>query len=704
MKRIKRVLSAGLGAIMLLQSITLCPVAAAPSKETGALKEKVLTDLPVSWDLTELYASEEAFEEDMKRAEELIPKIAAYRGTLHSVEGLLKLLEDPELLEIRAILDKANLYETFLNSLDATDPWAKAAAARFHEVEDQMTIAYSFEDPEIMEMPLKKRQEIISDERLAPYAWSLRRFTDPEQEALGEEALRVETLMGSAMNNRDTRNTFDNVELPRPAFTYPDGTEGKLTNSVFSRIMESKGYDQEFRRDIYELRNGMRQPYANTYASLLEGEMKRNWAKAQIHGYSSTLEAALNDSDVEPEVYDRIIEFAHSMLPKIYEYYEARKKALELDEMFLSDMDQPITEYSPREVTYEEAVNTGRSAISVWGDEYLETFDKIMESPHVDVYPSGTKESGAYNFHLGNETTPFIMYNFNGSESYISTIVHEMGHAVYSTFSMENQNVYNNHPTIFTQEVTSTANELVFHRKMIDQAKTRDEKLYWLDKEIRLFIKALVTECRYSEFEDYCYKIIESGGALDTSAMAEKWIELAKEYYGDAVMISDDSGIEWAGIHHLFRNYYVYQYATSLTYAASICQRTEEKGQEAIDAYLSFLKAGDTDDPGSLLKLAGVDPLADETYEAAGELIGELIDEFVAETAGMSLEGDDPVFRERRDIPIDSEEFSRLQHGFYQKTVCAGRGTQFDPAFADIMLSMIDEDEEYSMREKYKDG
>ena len=156
---------------------------------------------------------------DFVGAEELIPKIAAYRGTLHSVEGLLKLLEDPELLEIRAILDKANLYETFLNSLDATDPWAKAAAARFHEVEDQMTIAYAFEDPEIMEMPLKKRQEIISDERLTPYAWSLRRFTDPEQEALGEEALRVETLMGSAMNNRDTRNTFDNVELPRPAFT-----------------------------------------------------------------------------------------------------------------------------------------------------------------------------------------------------------------------------------------------------------------------------------------------------------------------------------------------------------------------------------------------------------------------------------------------------------------------------------------------------
>ena len=114
MKRKNRLLTIGLCGVLLLQSVLYQPVFAAP-KENG-LSEKILTDLPVSWDLTELYASEEAFEEDMKRAEELIPKIAAYRGTLHSVEGLLKLLEDPELLEIRAILDKANLYETFLNS------------------------------------------------------------------------------------------------------------------------------------------------------------------------------------------------------------------------------------------------------------------------------------------------------------------------------------------------------------------------------------------------------------------------------------------------------------------------------------------------------------------------------------------------------------------------------------------------------------
>ena len=569
----------------------------------------------------------------MKRVEALIPRIESIRGTLNSAEGIQKMLEDPCCLEINAIIYKAIMYTSFLNSLDPTDAWAGKATARYNEVMQKLMLAEAFEEPEIMAMPLEKRREIFSDEKLAPYAYYMSSYTDPDYSVLSEEAKRVATLMENAQNNEKTHDIFDYVELPHPSFTYSDGTEATFTDEEYAKIVQSSEYDHEFRKEIYGLRNAMRQPYANTYASLLEGKMRSIWADAQIHNYDSSLEAALADSDVEPEIYDRIIKFAHDILPKVYEYYEARKEILGLDEMMICDLNQPVTGYSAKEISYEDAVNIGRKGISVWGDEYLDVFDKIITKPHIDVYPSDTKAAGAFEYLAGNQTTPYVLFNFDNSESYTSTIVHEMGHAVYSELSAENQNVYNNNPLIFTQEVASTANEIMLSKYMIENSATKEEKIFWLDKEIDLFLGALIRQCMYSEFEDYCYKTIENGGSLNASEMADKWLELQHLYYGDAITVFDDSGIDWARVPHFYNDYYVYQYATSITYAASICNKVDEKGQEEIDAYLEFLKAGNSASPSELLRIADVDPLADETYEEAGELISELIDEFI-ETAG----------------------------------------------------------------------
>lgn len=589
-----------------------------------------LSDLPTAWDLSELYEDEAAFEKDMARAEELVSVYETFRGTLNCAEGLLAYMESPELLELASILNKARMYTEFLNSLDATDAWAGKAGARYDEVEKKVTLAKGFVSPEIMSMPLEKRQEILADKHLEPYAYYLHEYADPDHVVLSEEADRVKTYMNTAaFSSGDIHNVFDYVELPHPSFTYPDGTEGVLTDKAYAQIMSGSTYPEEFKKEIFMLRNEMRAPYASTYAAMLNSHMKAVWAEAQIYGFDSSLAYVLKDSDVDPAIYDRIIRFAHDTLGKMHEYYTAKFDHLGLEATFYN-IEMPSSAYEPKSISYEDAVNIGRDAVSRWGDEYLQVFDKIITKPHIDVYPSDTKRTGAYEYLRGNETTPFVLYNFNDLESYISTIVHEMGHAVYSEFAAENQNEYNNNPGIFTQEVASTANELTFYQKMVDEAPTDDEKIYWLEQEINLFGIVIYRQCMYSEFEDYCYKTVEAGESLNADKLAEKWLELVKTYYGDRFYLPTEYGIDWARIPHMYYNYYVYKYATSITYASSICMQVQEKGQEEIDAYIDFLKAGGSADPASLLSIAGVDPLDDATYEAAGEYIGRLIDEYIA--------------------------------------------------------------------------
>ena len=598
--------------------------------------DMVLTDLPTEWDLTELYADEDAFEADMKRAEELIPEMEKFRGKLNNVEGILDSLEDPDAVELTEIIARAGMYAMLLSALDSTDPWAAQVTARLDGVKRDAMLATAYQESEMMAIPLEERIQIFSDERLAPYRYFLRQFTDPDRVVLSEEANRVRTIMKEERSTNNTHDIFDYVELPVPTFTYPDGTQGTLTDTEFSRVIQSDEYDHEFRKELYSLRNSMRRPYANTYASLLDGRIREYLADARLDGFDSTLEAALNETDINEEVYYRIIDFAHSMLPKIQEYYRARKQLLGLDEMMPCDLYISVTDYSPRELTYEEAANLGREAISVWGDEYLETFDKIIKSPHLDVYPTPTKTAGAFSLLSGNETMPFALYNYDGLESYASTLVHEMGHSVYSEFSAENQNLYNCNPDIFTQEVASLSNELMFHNNMIGRSGSDAEKIYWMDSEIELFIGSIIRQCMLSEFEDYCHKTVEGGGSLQAGDLSAKWMELQKIYYGDDVTVPEDSGIEWARVDHYYSNYYVYKYATSMAYAASVCNMMNEDPEGESAAYLDFLKAGRSADPATLLAIAGVDPMDDATYEAAGELISSLIDEFI-ETTGVDV-------------------------------------------------------------------
>ena len=143
-------------------------------------------------------------------------------------------------------------------------------------------------------------------------------------------------------------------------------------------------------------------------------------------------------------------------------------------------------------------------------------------------------------------------------------------------------------------------------------------------------MNTLSTQCRYSEFEDYCYKVLENGGSLNGDDLNKKWLELTRLYFGDYVDVSENSGIGWAGIPHLYYNYYVYQYATSMTYAASICNLVDKNGQGEVNDYICFLKAGASASPADLLRIANVDPTDDKTYEEAGDLIKELIEEYIS--------------------------------------------------------------------------
>ncbi len=598
--------------------------------ETPAKTEEELSDpLPAEWDMTDLFADEDTFNAEIDYLSEHAAYVEKYRGTLDNAEAILALTEDEELLKLDSIYYRAAMYTTMLTSLDASDPWAKQASARLQEASARYQMASAFIEPEIMALPLSEREKIFSDERLEPYAWYYHKYIDPDRVTLSEETIQAEALFNQvADQSYNAYSVFDNVENKRPEITFPDGTTETLTDAVYTNIVTSPEYDHDFRREANMLRASFRKAYENTYAELLTGEMKRNWAEAQLHGYDSTLEYFAAQDDLDPELFYRIIDFSHSLLPKLHEYLRAKKEILGLEEMGSYDIDIPYNEYEVPQMSYEDCVKLGREAVKFWGDEYIDRFDRIITSGHVDVYPSDTKAAGAYEMLYGKDVLPFVLFNFDGLMEYTCTIVHEMGHAIYSEFSAENQNLYYCMPGIYNQEVASTANELILYKYLIDNASSDDEKEYWIAKEITDFFNTIIWQCLLAEFEDYCYKTIEAGNALSAEAMNEKFYELLKEMYGDDMLVEPYVSVDWTRIPHLYYGYYVYKYATSLTFSTAICNKAlQDEGQK--EKYLEYLKAGSSASPEDLLRIAGVDPSDPATYEEAKDYFEDLIDQFL---------------------------------------------------------------------------
>ena len=585
--------------------------------------------LPTTWDLTSVYSSVDEWQTDYDTVMELLDNYEQYRGKLNNAQDIFDYLQFSCYTELTRLQNKLMLYANLGSSLDSTDPVFAQLNAKLDAMNVEEAQVSAFAAPEIFSMPMEEREAIFSDPIFADYTYAVKMFTDPKSQPLGEEANAAMATISMALGYPyDAFERMEYVEMPYPTVTMPDGTVRELTDAVYNDIVHSDEYSREFKAEANKLYGSRARNYVNTMATLLEGNAREAYARALLAHFETTREAQLYTYDVNPAVYDMLIECAHNGIGDYQRYYRAHARGLGLDEQYPFDMATYVSDFNPGKIAYEDAVAEVIEALGVLGEDYIEKFKAILSSGHVDVYPTDTKTTGAFETQPSSDYLPWVLFNYNGYANDISTIAHEMGHAMYDALTTENQPKQYRNPTIFTQEVASTTNELIYYNYKMSHAANDDEKLYYLQNVLDLFTGTFFTQVLFAEFEDYFYQILEAGDALDGEALSDKFLALLNEYRGDSVISFPENKYRWADIPHFYYTYYVYQYATSITYAASIAQGILDGRENAVEDYLSFLKAGWSADPQVLLSIAGIDPLKEETYRAAMDYFKGLVDEY----------------------------------------------------------------------------
>ena len=590
----------------------------------ASLKRK---DVPVefTWDLRDIFPSDEAWYAENEALSAYPAKIAAYCGRLgESAETLLSFFRLQDELSVR--IEKLFGYASC--SLDVDQGDSKYQEMRGRAMSTAVTISASaaFATPEIMAIPDETVDRFYAIcPALEEYRRSVYQIRRRKKHILSpaEEKLLAAAQEMAGSPDR-IGSIFRNADLKFPPVEDSEGKSYPLTAGSYGPIMESA--DRKLRENAFNAMYARIGEFKNTAATILDSQFKQLKFFSEARGYSSTLEAALDGTEVPTEVYMNLISAVNDNLPKLHRYVALRKKALGLDELHMYDIYPPIVGESEKKISFEEAKQTVLAALSVLGEDYTDLLKKGFSERWIDVYENEGKRSGAYSSG-SSRPHPYVLLNHKDTLDSMFTLAHEMGHALHSYHSTKHQPVSTADYVIFVAEVASTVNEVLLNRYLIDRTEDKAERAYLINHFLDSFKGTVYRQTQFAEFELMMGRMCESGEALTAESLCEKYLALNKKYYGPDMISDAGIACEWARIPHFFYDYYVFQYATGYSAAVAIANRILTEGESAVRDYKRFLSAGSSADPISILKIAGVDMSTPAPINSGLGYFEELIEE-----------------------------------------------------------------------------
>ena len=276
---------------------------------------------------------------------------------------------------------------------------------------------------------------------------------------------------------------------------------------------------------------------------------------------------------------------------------------------------------------FEQAYELVIEGLAPLGKDYQDLLRKAKADRWIDVCENEGKRSGAYS--TGSyDTHPYVLLNYQQTTNDIFTIAHEMGHAIHTYQSSDEQPYEKSQYTIFLAEIASTVNEVFLLKHLYKNTDDKSLKRYLLTYYMDMIRATMFRQTQFAEFEQQAHAMVERGEPLTKDNLCELYYDLNKAYYGDGIIHDKQISYEWARIPHFYNSFYVYKYATGIISAISIVRSILSGEEGAVERYFTFLRSGGKTDPVTILQGAGVDLTTKAPFEAAMQEFKDTFEEF----------------------------------------------------------------------------
>jgi len=592
-------------------------------------------DAGAQWDLTELYATPQAWSDAYQRSRTTISTLDRYKGTLGtSADTMLKALAS--ISDTRKEVSRLFVYAALRSDEDLRDAPNLERRQLAGTLSTELAEKTAWLAPEVQAIGESKVQSFIaqSPPLKARFDFFLAETLRAAPHTLGLEAESVLARTGDVLGQ--PFNVFQQLvdaDLPYPTITIA-GQQVKLTQSEYEKYRSSD--DRAVRKAVFDAFWTAFKNYQGSLGSMLTTQVMGDVFSARSRRFDTSLQQALFEDNMPERVYRTLVAQANAGLPTLYRYLRLRKRLLGIDgELAYYDNYPSLVKLAfPARFSLEESQRLTLAALAPMGDEYLTLLKRGFASRWSDPYPRAGKRSGAYVSGGAYDVHPYVLLNHNDDFESLSTYAHEWGHAVHTMLARANQPYEKSSYSTFIAESASIGNELLLSDYLVRTAKTTEQKLFYLAHQLESIRTTFFRQVQFAEFQLQMHEIRERSQPLSGASLTESYCALLKRYYGEAEGIMKIDPLycnEWAYVPHFYFGYYVWQYATSMAGAAQFAEEMQSANSaQARDRFVAMLKAGGSDDPYELYRRAGVDLGQPAPYQALIRRMDRVMDDIEA--------------------------------------------------------------------------
>lgn len=603
------------GSLLLALVLTVSSARAAPSADAV-------------WDLSDLFPNIAAWDAERVALEKEVAGLSRYKGTLgRDAKSMRAAFDAIGATDKR--LARLAIYASLKSDEDvrsATDQARNQAGAMLYA---RLGEAIAWIKPEVLAIGSAKVESfIVAEPGLKKNAFFLRDTLRGAAHTLGAEAEDVLARSSNALGQPGAvYSILSNGELPFQSVTLSDGKTVKLDQATYSFYRQAANRDD--RKKVFDAFWGTYKSYEGTFGANLQAAMLGNVFNAKARKFNTALEASLFSDNMPEGVVRTLIGEVNRALPTFQRYLKLRARMLKVKDLAYYDLYAPLTSIN-NVYTLVDSKRITLAALEPFGPEYINILKDAFARRWMHVYPQKGKRSGAYMNGGAYDVHPYLLLNHNDDYDSLSTFAHEWGHAVHTVLTKRAQPYELSNYATFTAETASITNEVLLFEYMLRQAKTKQEKLAFLNEALDQMRTSYFRQAMFAEFLVNTHTLAEKGEPLTGERMTQIYCDLMRRYHGEAkgVMKVDPAYcVEWAFIPHFYNGFYVYNYATSMAGGAYLADEMVKRGEDARKRFITLLSAGGSDYAYRLYKTAGVDMATPVPYRALEARMNRIMDQ-----------------------------------------------------------------------------
>lgn len=572
------------------------------------------SDTPL-WDLTEIYPNAEAWDAARKQTLAALPGLTKYQGKLGSSADVLA-----EALSMQSDLGRtiARIY-VYASLKGDEDVRVAANQEREAQARDLYTAfgeASAWVSPELVALGKDKIESFVAANQIlkTKFDFLLRDVVRQADHTLSAEGEALLASAGAPLSAPgQIAGQLRSSDIPWPTIKLSDGKEVRLDSQGYTLYRDAP--NRADRKAVFDAFWGEHGKFKNSFGATYAAKVKGNIFYAKARKYPTAMSAALSGNNVPETVYRTLVAEANKGLPQLHRYFELRRRILKLPDMHYYDIYPPLVALD-RTFTLDQMRSTTLAAVQPLGKDYVDRISKATAAKWMDPWPRPGKNPGAYMNPGAYDVHPYLLLNLSNKYDGVTTFAHEWGHALHSLLANSTQVYEKADYPIFLAEIASTLNENLLAAYMLKNAKTKEEKLFYLGQQMENIRGTFFRQTMFAEFELNAHDAAERGEGLSGEKFTSIYYDLLSRYHGPKVGLDPSYGNEWAYIPHFYNSFYVYQYATCISAAGYFSRAILAGGPKERDNYLSVLKAGGSDYPVEILKRAGLDMTTPAPYQA----------------------------------------------------------------------------------------